>query len=225
MLISPGAARAQGWEPSAPEEEPAAPASSVSPTQPEAPPDTETPSTPIHFDIGGDALYMSAPIHGGANPFGLGFGGHAALTFGSFFVGARVVDFLGDKDVNISYRALLAGAVVGYEIRAQLASDTDLIVRPEIGAGDAVVFYTDPSLLAKADVVTSASGGASSSPSDTLTVNNVYVDPSVAALVRWQKLYGGVGVDALVLPGIVYGGANATTWLTYGVGLRCGARF
>lgn len=168
---------------------------------------------------------MSPPIHGGPNPFGAGFGGRAALTFGHVYAGARVVDFLGDKDVDVSYRALLAGAVVGYEIRAQLASDTDLIVRPEIGAGDAVVFYTDPSLLSKADVVTTASGRSSSSPSDTLTVNNLYVDPSLAVLVRWEKFYGGAGVDALVLPGIVYGGADATTWLTYGVGLRCGARF
>ena len=215
---------AQGWEPTAPDEE------SVSPTQapppePESPSESDSPSTPIHFDLGADALYMSAPIHGGPNPFGAGFGGRAALTFGHFYAGARVVDFLGDKDVDVSYRALLAGAIVGYEIRAQLSSDTELIVRPEIGAGDAVVFYTDPSLLTKADVVTTASGQTSSSRSDTITVNNVYVDPSVAVLVRWEKFYVGAGVDALVLPGIVYGGADATTWLTYGAGLRCGARF
>ena len=223
-LFSSRTSGAQGWEPSAPDDEPSSPPTSTQP-EPEAPQESEESSTPIHFDVGGDALYVTAPIHGGANPFGDGFGGHAALTFGHVFVGARVVDFLGGTDVDVSYRSLLAGAIVGYELRAPLSSSTELIVRPEIGAGDAVVFYTDPSLLAKADVVTSASGGSSSSRSDTITVNNVYVDPSVTVLVRWEKIYGGAGVDALLLPGIVYGGADATTWLSYGVGLRCGARF
>lgn len=223
-------AAAQGWS-DFPEESPSSDLAAPGTDEPveSAPPASSSAS--VHFDIGADGAYLTPPIHGGANPFGVGGGGHIALAYGHFYLGARVLDFLGDNDVDTSYRSLFAGVELGYEGRIALANDFDLVLRPAVGAGDAIVFYTDPSLLAKsspqADVVTGASGssGGRGSRSDTITVNNVYVEPSMSALLAYGKVYGGCGVSAMVLPGIVYGGASATTWLSYGGRLSLGFRF
>lgn len=223
-----GDALAQDWS-----ETPVEPAPSTVPgtDTPEASPPVASSSTSVHFDIGGDGAYLTAPIHGGANPFGVGGGGHIGLAYGHFYLGARVLDFLGDNDVDTSYRSIFAGVELGYEGRIALANDFDLVLRPALGGGDAIIFFTDPSLLtqspAQADVVTSASGssGGRGSRSDTITVNNVYVEPSMSALLAYGKVYGGCGASAMLLPGIVYGGASATTWLSYGGRLSLGFRF
>ena len=67
-----------------------------------------------------------------------------------------VLDFLGSKDVDVSYRALLYGFEVGYGLRLPAFGSAFWLLRPRFGVGDAAVYYTDPSLAA--DVVTSASG-------------------------------------------------------------------
>jgi hypothetical protein len=110
------------------------------------------------------------------------FGGRAAITVRQLFFGANVMDFLGGTDVGVSYRSLLAGVEAGYEFRLGVAGDTFVILRPQVGIGDAVIYYTDPT-LAKVDVVSTASGNHSSSTSDTITVNNVYVDPGATLMV------------------------------------------
>jgi hypothetical protein len=96
--------------------------------------------------------------------------------------------------------------------------------------GDAAISHTDPSLAqnVKVDVVTTASGRTVTSrnaPSDTISINNIYVRPKLALVLRhdWQLL--ALEGSGLVVPGISYGGADPTTWLSYGVQLQVGVRF
>jgi hypothetical protein len=74
-----------------------------------------------------------------------------------------------------------------------------------------------------ADVVTSASG--SSSASDTLTVNNVYLQPGLTVQLASSAHFVAIDGSMLVLPGIVYGGAGATTWISYGAQVQLGFHF
>jgi hypothetical protein len=214
-----GDASAQGWEPNVVENEP----NDLPPSHEEA---QQSPSGPIalHLELGVDSAYATPPIHGGTNPFGIGFGGHAGLSIDDFYVGARVVDFLGGTDVDVSYRSLLAGIEVGYDFRVHLPQQWFFAVRPQLGVGDAVVYYTDPA-LAKVDVVSSASGSSSTTTSDTLTVNSLYLDPGVTATLSSGVVYLSINGSILLLPGIVYGGAEATTWISYGSRVSVGLRF
>jgi hypothetical protein len=212
-------ASAQGWEPNVQEPAPIEPA--------DLPPVAESraPSpTPIHFEVGAVGAYVTAPIRGGANPFGIGFGGRIGITVDEFYFGANVLDFLGDSDVDVSYRSLLAGVEAGYDVRIHLSGPTSFVLRPQIGVGDAIVYFTDPS-LAKVDVVSTASGSSSSSSSDTISVNNVYVDPGATVMLTSGLGYLSLNASVLLLPGIVYGGADATTWVSYGTRASAGLRF
>jgi hypothetical protein len=173
-------------------------------------------------ELAAEAAYVTPPIRGGTNPFGAGFGVRAGLDFSGFYVGVSVLDFLGGKDVDVGYRALLYGLEVGYGWHVPMSATTFWLLRPRFGVGDAAVYYTDPSLAA--DVVTSASGG-SSSGSDTLTVHNVFVQPGVTAELSAGPYVLALDGSMLVLPGIAYGGADPTTWISYSAQLQAGFRF
>jgi hypothetical protein len=215
-------ARAQGWEPHPGEAPPGEPdARSAVQVDGEVPPPPSGPKT-VFVELAGEAAYVTAPIRGGTNPFGAGFGVRAGLDFSGFYVGVSVLDFLGGKDVDVGYRSLLYGFELGYGWRIPTASSTFLLLRPRFGVGDAAVYYTDPSLAA--DVVTSASGRSSSS-SDTLTVHNVFVQPGVTLELSAGAWVLALDGSSLVLPGIAYGGADPTTWISYGAQLQAGFRF
>jgi hypothetical protein len=214
-------AAAQGWEPNVVDDSPrGGPVGTDEPP----PPTTAPSSTSFHAEVGAEVAYVTPPITGGTNPFGLGFGGRAAITVENIYLGARVVDFLGGSDVDVSYRALLAGVEAGYDFRIRLGAGTFLVARPQLGIGDAVIYYTDPA-LAKVDVVTTASGRSSSTSSDTISVNNIYLDPGATLMLTSGVGYLSINGSVLLLPGIVYGGADATTWLSYGTRLSLGLRF
>jgi hypothetical protein len=223
LIVIARPAFAQGWEPNV--EEQRAPSTNAAPEDaPQPPPASESRPTTFQFEVGADGDYASPPIHGGPNPFGLGLGGHAAITVDDFYFAARVSEFLGSKDVDVSYGALLAGVDAGYEIHVVKLGRTTVTVRPQLGLGDAVISYTDPS-LAKVDVVSTASGSSSSSSSDTIRVSNVYVQPGLTAMVSSGVGFFSANESVLVLPGIVYGGADATTWISYDTRLSAGLRF
>jgi hypothetical protein len=175
------------------------------------------------LEVGGQVAYVSAPIRGGTNPFGAGFGARLGIVVaGGLYLGARVTDFLGGSDVDVSYRALLYGVEGGYGVRVPVLGSGVFTLRPQVGIGNAAIYYTDPSL--RADVVTSASGSAASE-SDTLTVNALYVEPALAAMLASDSHFALVKSSALVVPSIAYGGADATTWITYGVEGQVGFLF
>jgi hypothetical protein len=175
----------------------------------------------LDVELGGLAAYMTPPIRGGTNPFGAGFGGRIGLSYGAFYAGISVLDFLGGTDVDVSYRAVLYGLELGYGVRFPLFQGASVTLRPLLGVGDAAVFYSDPSL--SADVVTSASG--SSSSSDTITVNNIYFEPALMLMVSSHHNFTAFRTSAIVMPGIQYGGADATTWLCYSNEIQLGFIF
>lgn len=174
----------------------------------------------VEVELGAQAGYVAPPIRGGTNPFGAGFGGRLGLVYSGLYVGASVVDFLGGSDVDVSYRALLYGLEVGYGLRIPAFGETTFTVRPQLGVGNAAVYYTDPALAA--DVVTSASSGSSS---DTRTVNNVYVQPALLGMLSAAGHFVALEASALVVPGIQYGGADATTWVSASGQLQLGFVF
>jgi hypothetical protein len=179
------------------------------------------PASAVDVEIAGEAMYLTPPIRGASTPFGAGFGARVGVSLSGFYLGARVIDFLGGKDVDVSYRALLYGVELGYDLRWPAFGGALWLLRPRVGLGGAAVYYTDPSLLA--DVVTSASG--SSSASDTLTVNTPYVQPGATLELAAGAHFIAIGASTLVLPRIAYGGADATTWVSYSAELEVGFRF
>lgn len=96
------------------------------------------------WEVAGVASYQSAPIRGGTNPFGAGFGGRFGRSFGRLYIGANVVDYLGGTDVDLQARALLWGGEVGFSFRRSLGGGLSLLVRPGLGVGAAMLFYTLP---------------------------------------------------------------------------------
>ena len=187
--------------------------------------EAEKPWKDFSFELSGGAGYMGAPIHGATTPFGAGFGGRFGLVAHDFYVGLRVINYLGGTDVTLSDRSLLYGAVVGYGFRTSIA-DVQLIARPEIGLGNAAVSHTDPA-NAKVDVVTSASGSSSSSSSDgTVTVNSFYVEPALTLMASGKVVFVAINGSMLVLPSISYGGeSQSAMWLSYGARGEIGLRF
>ena len=180
-----------------------------------------TPS-PIRLELVAVADYLSAPISGGTNPFGLGFGGRFGLTVHGFYTGFTIVDYLGGSDVALSDQSLLVGGEVGYGLVLHdfTRAHASLVLRPILGVGYVSVSHTNPSIVqnAKPDVVTTASGRTVSGgkPSPTVTVNNIYLRPKLASILthRWQ--FVALEGDGLFVPGISYGGADPSLWISMG---------
>jgi len=180
----------------------------------------------VQVELAAETAYLTPPIRGGATPFGAGFGARIGLDISGFYVGATVLDFLGAKDVDVSYRALFFGAEFGYGFRLPAFGNALWVLRPRLGVGDAAIYYTDPTLPIHVDVVTTASGSSSTSTSsDTLIVNNVFLQPAVTLELASGGHFVALDGNMLVLPGIAYSGADATTWISYGVQFQIGVRF
>jgi hypothetical protein len=175
------------------------------------------------LELAGKAGFLSAPIRGGTTPFGAGFGGRFGVDLARFYLGVSVVDYLGGSDVSLSDHAMLFGVEVGYGAPVATFGSSRLVLRPQLGVGDAAVIHTDPS-LGKADIVSSASG-TKSSGGDSVTVNNVYVEPALVLLLLGERTFFAVAANAMVVPHIAYGGGEPETWISYGVQGQFGARF
>jgi hypothetical protein len=174
-------------------------------------------------ELGARTGYATAPIRGGDNPFGIGFGGRIGLAFGGFYAGVSIVDYLGGKDVDLTDAALLYGLEAGYGWRWRVLSRSALTLRFQLGAGNAAIAHTDPSQR-KVDVVTSASGSSRSSSSDTTTVNNVYFEPGATLMFASGNNFAALGTSMLLIPGISYGEPGSTTWISYVVTAQLGFR-
>jgi hypothetical protein len=183
------------------------------------------------FELGGKIAYLSPPIRGGTSPFGAGFGGRAGFAFSQVYVGLSVVDYLGSKDVDVTDTSLLYGAELGYGFRLVRVNGNVLTLRPQVGAGGISVFRTDPSTSStgttsrgrrgRADVVSSASGGAG----NVTTVDAFYFEPAVTLMFSSGVFFVAINGNLVAVPGIAYSGAEAATWLTYGMQGQTGLRF
>jgi hypothetical protein len=188
--------------------------------------------SPIDWELVAAADYLSAPIRGGTNPFGFGLGGRFGFTVHGFYAGVTLVDYFGGADVTLSDQALLVGGEAGYGfvLHDFERLHVSLVLRPILGVGNATVSHTDPSIVqnAKPDVVTTASGRTVSgggAPSPTISVNNVYLRPKLALLLMHRWLLVAIEGDGLLVPGISYGGADPSLWISYGAQVQVGARF
>jgi hypothetical protein len=200
-------------------------AHAVLPADAETPPPASS-AKAVEVELAGGVAYVTPPIRGGATPFGAGFGARIGLDVSGFYIGASIVDFLGAKDVDVSYRSLLCGGEFGYGFHARAFAGGVWVLRPRLGVGDAAIYYTDPTLPLKVDVVTSASGVSSTSTSsDTITVNNIFLQPGVTLELASRGHFLAIDGSMLVLPGIAYSGADPTTWISYGAQIQLGFRF
>lgn len=196
-----------------------------------APDPTPATRSPIDWEIVAIADYLAAPIRGGTNPFGLGFGGRAGLSVHGIYAGFTVTDYVGGSDVNQSDRSLLVGGEIGYggKLLTFERAHVTLMLRGIAGFGNASVAHTDPALAqnVKPDVVTTASGRTVSgkSPSTTIGVNSLFVRPAISLMLVHDWQFVALQGDALMVPGISYGGADPSTWISYGAQLQLGARF
>ncbi len=198
--------------------------------EPPSSPPKKKPAT-VDWELAGNAGYLSAPIRGGTTPFGFGFGARFGMIVTGAYFGVNVVDYLGGTDVTLSDSALLFGGEIGYGVVLHEFESFHgtLVLRPLVGVGNAAVSHTDPATVqnAKPDVVTTASGRTVTrgAPSDTTTVDNVYVRPALALMLVTGWHFAALEGSALVIPGISYGGADPTSWISYGGQLQLGLRF
>ena len=208
--------------------------------QGEAPTPSETtnvekPASYEGVELAGIAGYLSPPVRGGTTPFGLGFGARLGLAYEHLYLGVRGMGYLGGSDVDITDQSLMAGGEIGYGLHLASGSAGRLTLRPLVGAGGAVIFHTDPSLLKNAstttsggrsrsvDVVSSASGRGGGA-SDVTTVSSVYLRPALVLMYSTGSFFAGAETSAVLLPAIAYGGESAT-WLSYGLEGQIGCRF
>jgi len=206
-------------------------------------------ASPAVFEFGARGGYVTPPIRGGTTPFGAGFGGRLGFNAGNVYLGISIVRYLGGTDVTLSNYAFVYGAELGYSFPIARVLSGSLILRPHVGGGAASIFHVDPSTTSSSgtsatsrtrnqslpvDVVTQASSSAttgttssrsSSTVSNTTTVNGAYVDPGVSFLFASGPTYAGITAHSLILPSLSYGGAEATTWLSYGLEGQIGLRF
>jgi hypothetical protein len=131
------------------------------------------------WELAGVVSYLTPPIRGGTSPFGVGFGGRLGSTVGGLYLGAAVVDYLGQTDVDATTHAVLYGGELGYGIPLTDLGGAELTLRPQVGVGGLTIFFTEPNAAAAAarssstvqvkpnvDVVTTATArGAVSSSS------------------------------------------------------------
>lgn len=187
------------------------------------------PNLPYLFEIGARSGYATVPIRGGVNPFGLGIGGRLGFNVSGVYFGAGAMDFTGGTDVGATDQTWIFGGELGYNFRV----GPHFTLRPQLGVGDALLTHTEPPPPrgSHVDVITTASGsvvggGGGALGGATTSVNNLYLQPGLTALLATTNYFCGVSFGPLIVPGILYGPAPAqrTTWISYTVEGQVGFR-
>ncbi len=136
---------------------------------------------PVDIEIGARVGYATSPSSCyPANPYGLGFGGRAGLSFFGIYGGISGMYYLGSSSGNVSATALMEGFEVGYTLPIPIVK-----IRPEVGFGNATT-----------------SGAYSAS--------NFYLEPGVLVMIPFSILFVGADVNALILPGNSIAGVSST---------------
>jgi hypothetical protein len=184
------------------------------------------------WELAALVAYASPPIHGGTTPFGAGFGGRLGRGTSGLYAGLRGAYFLGGTDIDVTDRAILGGAELGWSFRVG-----HLVLRPLVGAGGVRVTHVDPSQGGIANGAPTGGGrrfgggdgpdvvsGASASNGGT-SVFSFWVSPALTALLVLDDFFVGADAGLLVLPSIQYAGAVPATWVSSSVGAELGLRF
>jgi hypothetical protein len=167
-------------------------------------------------ELGGAGAYVASPTADGLNAFGVGLGGRLGVSFSGVYLGAQVVDYLGNSSGSVSESSLLLGAEVGYGFRVRDVGGGTFTIRPQIGLGYASIARTDTSV----DVVTSASSIAG----NTTTSGNLYLEPRLMLVYGVGGFFVAGGAGAMILPGVQYDSQTNVTWTTWGGRFELGFR-
>lgn len=194
----------------------------------------------FHFELGARGAYVSPPVRGGSNPFGLGAGGGLDFVFAHVVLGASVLAFRGTStDDGSAETAILYGAEAGYELRPL----PWLSLRPMLGIGGAAVTNTIPIApsttptttpvgrrTTAVDVVTQASsissGGGTLATTTSTVVNALYAAPGILATAALSPgTFVGAGGRVLYFPSVSYSYDSSVAWMAYSVDLTLSLRF
>jgi hypothetical protein len=203
------------------------------------------------WEVGGKTSYLSPPINGGLNPFGVGLGGRLGVSIGALYIGATVVDYFGGTDGDLTAHAITYGGEGGYTF--QLGNGFNL--RPSLGIGGITALYTTPNTTSSStttttpsrsgrtqslqvvDVITTASTsagrssssgglfGSSDSNSTTTTTNGLYLQPGVTLMLASSWGFAAVKGSAMYVPSISDGVGGSENWLMWGIDGELGLRF
>jgi hypothetical protein len=155
---------------------------------------------PVGVEVGGIAGYGSNPIHpsNAGNPFGVGVGGRAGLTFFGLYAGARAIYYFG-KDPSgddIQKRhSLFYGGEFGSNIRLG-----PLAIRPQLGAG-----LADLAGNPEGSHPFTSTGLASSGDFDQTTTTHrryIYIEPGIAAIITLGTYFIGADANLLIIPSV-----------------------
>jgi hypothetical protein len=190
----------------------------------------------VDVEVAGQVGLGTDPlINGGPNPLGFGSGGRAgvvlhglyggiAVTYyagasggGTFSEGARIIPV--GNSYSSSDHALMYGIEVGYGFRIFGV----LTIRPQVGLGNFTLFYTQTDHI-------NPFVQATFSPTQSGSINNLYVEPGVTALVSLGMWLVGVGASVLVLPTFAepyasYSGEAPPTDTAFTTHVQVGVRF
>lgn len=136
---------------------------------------------PVDVEVGAKIGGGGAPFTGEPNPLGFGLGARAGVAFTGWYGGLSLMYYVGESGsvsaVTASEHSLLYGVEGGYGLSLLGL----LTLRGLIGVGNFTVDYTGIGHL---------------------SLNNLYVEPGITALITLGILYFGADVNVLVLPGI-----------------------
>jgi hypothetical protein len=135
---------------------------------------------PVDVEVGAKIGGGGAPFSGQPNPLGFGIGGRAGVAFTGWYGGLSLMYYVGENStvaaVTTSEHSFLYGIEAGYGLKLGLVT-----VRGLVGIGNFTVDYTGIG---------------------NVSLNNLYLEPGVTALVSLGLFYFGADLNVLVLPGI-----------------------
>jgi hypothetical protein len=137
---------------------------------------------PVDVEVGARVGAGTNPFSAPPNPLGFGLGGRAGVSFLGLYGGLSAMYYFGESampgGLATSEHSVLYGVEGGYGIKF-LGLVT---VRGQVGLGNYAVSYTGMGQT---------------------TVNNLYLEPGITAMVSFGILFVGADATLLVLPSIV----------------------
>ncbi len=136
---------------------------------------------PVDLEVGARVGGGTSPFVSQPSPLGFGLGGRAGASFLGYYGGLSFMYYLGSSqpvnDVSSSEHGLFYGVDLGYGTKL-----FDLLtLRGTLGVGNFNVNYSGVGQI---------------------SVNNLYLEPCLTALVSFGLLYVGADASLVVLPGI-----------------------
>ena len=149
---------------------------------------------PVDLEIAAKGGYAGNPGSGDPNPLGVGIGGRAGVSFlGGIYGGINLLYYFGGSSTPLpgtsaSVHSLLYGIEAGYG----LTLVDILTLRAQLGVGNITVSNSLSGPPLPGNVTVAGSG----------SVNNLYLEPGITAMLGFGLYFIGADANLLVLPGI-----------------------